>query len=562
MVENRRTKELFMFIVVLFIGLSPGILVASESLGVRPNIVVILADDLGYSDIGAFGSEMKTPNIDALANEGLQLINFHTGASCGPTRSMLMSGTDNHIAGAGINAAGLFRLTWLRGRPGYEGYLNKRVVAFPKLLQDTGYHTYMAGKWDLGGKPGFLPIDRGFERSFALIEAGGSHFNDAIGMFSAAPNLNYYEDGNKIKQLPEDFYSSNFYTDKIVEYIDSNKGSDNPFFAYLSFTAVHWPLQAPDDWIDRNKGRYDKGWDVLRRERLSRLKSMKLVPKDSQLPPRLHNVPAWEELSETARKVEARKMEVYSAMVENMDYNIGRLIQHLKDTGQYDNTFILFFSDNGAEGNNIGGILDNNYWLPANFDNRLDNIGRVGSYQWMGAGWAQVSVTPKRMYKSFSTEGGIHTPAIISKPGMRLAKRRSNQLVTVMDVAPTLLELAGTHHPGSSYEGREVVPMIGKSMLPYLQGRANRVHAVDEALGWELYGSRAIRKGDWKIVWVWPPYGLGRWELFDLSEDFSEANDLSEERPEKLAELIKHWDEYVEKTDLVVFDRDTGYGRQ
>lgn len=528
----------------------------------RPNILLILADDLGYSDIGVYGSEIETPHIDALARNGVLFKNFYTGATCGPTRSMLMSGTDNHIAGTGVNAAGLLRLTWLQGRPGYEGYLNDRVVTFARQLQDVGYHTYMTGKWDLGSKKGYLPVDRGFDRSFALIEGGASHFEDAMGNLSAQPKATYYEDSQKVEKLPKGFYSSEFYTDRLIDYIDANKHSGQPFLGYLAFTAPHWPLQAPDDWIDKYNGRYDAGWDALRQERLRRMQSMGLIADNTPLPPRVDRAPAWESLGKTAKEVEARKMEIYAAMVSNMDHHIGRLIQYLKDTGRYDNTFIVFASDNGAEGNNIGSILDGEYWVPATFDNRLENMGRIGSYLWPDAGWGQVSATPKRLYKSFTSEGGINVPAIISYPGMLQANQRTDTLATVMDVAPTLLELAGTQHPGEYYRGRKIASMRGKSMLPYLNGKAKFVHSPEEPLGWETYGSRALRQGDWKILWVWPPYGPGRWELFNLGDDPGETADLSDVHPEKLDSLISLWQQYVSETDMVVFDQDTGYGRQ
>jgi arylsulfatase len=417
----------------------------------RPNIIVILADDLGYSDIGVYGSEISTPNIDALANNGLQFSNFYAGPTCAPTRSMLMSGTDNHIAGLGVNSAALHRLTHLRGRPGYEGHLNDQVVSFARLLQDVGYFTSMTGKWDLGAKAGYRPADRGFDRSFSLIDGGGSHFEDASGNLSVTPKANYYEDANKVEKLPEGFFSSEFYTSRLIDYIDSNKASGKPFFSYLAFTAPHWPLHAPDDWIDKYQGRYDAGWDVMREQRLQRMKAHGLVDKQAQLPPRVHSDAAWQSLTPIARKVETRKMEIYAAMVSNMDYHIGRLVQYLKDSDQYDNTYILFLSDNGAEGNNVGSIMGGEHWVPATFDNRLENMGRMGSYLWQGAGWAQLSSTPKRIYKAFTTDGGLAVPAIIAYPGMHRANQRSSVVATVMDIAPTVLELAATSHPGKNY---------------------------------------------------------------------------------------------------------------
>ena len=286
------------------------------------------------------------------------------------------------------------------------------------------------------------------------------------------------------------------------------------------------------------------------------MKAMGLVAPEAELGARLPDVPAWEELEANQRDIEVRRMEIYAAMIEHMDMEIGRLTEHLRRTGQDNNTLILFFSDNGAEGTNIGDLVNKNGWLNRTFDNSLANMGRQGSYVWLGAGWAQASVTPGRLFKVFATEGGIHTPAVVSWPGMQRKGERDSAFVTVMDVAPTLLDFAAVEHPAPEYQNRTLVPMMGKSMKDLLLGKSNQVHPEDQAFGFEVYGRRAIRKGDWKIVWVWPPRGPGRWELFNLVKDPSEANDLSGAMPEKLAELVDDWDAYVEKTGTYVFDKD------
>lgn len=258
----------------------------------RPNIVLIVADDMGYSDVGAYGGEIRTPNLDALAREGLQLTNYRTGATCGPTRAMLISGVDHHRAGVGTNAASLRRLPELHGRPGYEGYLNDQVVTFVRLLDDAGYHTFMTGKWDLGDQPGKLPTDRGFDRFFGIPGGGASHFSDAVGTFRPTEDAVYREDAERV-ELPDDFYTSKAYADRLLEFIDERPDDDHPYFAYLAFTAPHWPLQVPDDWLDRYAGAYDDGWEVIRRQRFERQRELGLLPGTAELPPSHRAVADW-----------------------------------------------------------------------------------------------------------------------------------------------------------------------------------------------------------------------------------------------------------------------------
>ena len=524
----------------------------------RPNILVLVADDLGYSDLGVFGSEIRTPNLDALAHSGTLLTNFHSGVSCGPTRAMLMTGTDNHLVGMGIQSRPT--IPEHIGNPHYVGYITDEVVSVATLLRDADYHTYMVGKWHLGTEPDKRPSGRGFEHTFALSGGGASHFSDAHNLFGE--DTIYWRDGKEVENLPEDFYSSEFYTDTMIDFIDKGRADSKPFFAYMAYTSVHWPIQVPDNWLNAYKGRYNAGWDVLREERLTRMKELGIIDTDVEAYPRRDDVPAWDDLSPLAKQVEARKMELYAAMVENLDFHMGRVIEYLKRTGQYDNTFIIFMSDNGAEGNNIGGMYDNPYWLPATFDNRIANMGRIRSYLWMGPGWTQVSSLPHRMWKAYVSEGGITVPAFVTWPGLQSKGGRSDVMTTVMDVLPTALELAGAKHPGPRYNGRTILEPRGRSMLAHLRGEQSDVHGPEYANGWEAQGRNAFRKGDWKILWLWEPFGPDRWELFNLAEDPGETRDLSYREPEKLAELLAGWDEYVKTTGIVVLDRDEGYGRK
>ena len=525
----------------------------------RPNIVLIVADDVGYSDIGAYGGEIRTPNLDALANAGVRLTNYHAAPTCGPSRSMLLTGVDHHLAGSGINRAGLFRLPELRGRPGYEGYLNDSVVTFASLLSDSGYHTYATGKWDPGTQPGQLPVDHGFERSFVLAAGGASHFDDMAGTTRPVAMVPYYEDENKVENLPENFYSSEFYTDRIIDYIDSND-DEQPFMAYLSFTAAHWPLQVPDDWMDRYADDYEEGWHTVRESRFNRQKDMGIIPAHAQLSVGHRAVEDWDGLLPAQRKVELKRMRTYAAMIENMDHHIGRLLESLQERDSNRETIIIFLSDNGAEGNAIDQIMDNDYWIPSTFDNRFDNLGRQGSYMWLGLGWAQASVSPFRLYKSYTTAGGLRTPAIVHSSRGRTGTGLKDAIVTVRDIAPTILELAGIERPDGSYNGATVHRMSGTSILDYLGGRSETVHD-NEALGWELYGSRALIKGEWKAVRIFPPDGSGHWELFNIKTDPTETADLAADFPDVIAELTADWDAYASANGVAVFARDLGYGR-
>ena len=525
----------------------------------RPNIVLIVADDVGFSDIGAYGSEIHTPNIDALAREGVQLTNYHAAPTCGPSRSMLLTGVDHHLAGSGINRAGLFRLPELRGRPGYEGYLNDSVVTFASLLNDAGYHTYATGKWDPGTRPGQLPVDHGFEKSFVLAAGGGSHFDDMAGTTRPVPVLPYYENENKVEKLPEDFYSSAFYTDRIIDYINSND-DERPFMAYLSYTAAHWPLQVPDEWMDRYANDYEEGWHEIRESRFNRLKDLGVIPAHAQLSEGHPSVQDWDKLLPAQRKVELRRMRIYASMIENMDHHIGRLLQVINERNTDRETVIIFLSDNGAEGNAIDRIMDNSYWIPSNFDNRLENLGRQGSYMWLGLGWGDAGVSPFTLFKSYTTAGGLRTPAIIHSSSGRIGSGMKDAIVTVRDISSTILELAGVEKPDGSYDGRTVHRMTGTSLLDYLGGRSKTVHG-DEPLGWELYGSRALIKGEWKALRIYPPAGSGDWELFNIKTDPTETANLAADFPDVMVELIADWDTYAEANGVAVFERDLGYGR-
>jgi arylsulfatase len=536
------------------VGLIPTLAVAllsctgEQKIERQPNILLIVADDLGYSDIGSFGGEIATPTLDLLAQEGLRLSNFHVLPSCSPTRSVLLSGTDNHVAGLGT--MGEFVTPETEGQPGYEGYLNFQVAALPEVLKAGGYHTYMAGKWHLGFEEETSPHARGFEETFSLVPGGGSHWSDRKPL-SPPQTMIYRRNGKPVEELPEDFYSTQYYTDMLLQFIDQNHGDGVPFFAYLSYTAPHDPLHAPKEYIDKYKGKYDQGWDVVREERLRALKDLGIVPEDASPFPRLPSVKAWDEMSPEERMEAARDMEVYAAMIDYIDEQIERIFDYLKEIGEYDNTMILFFSDNGANGAPPTAYPEQTEEYLSSFDNSLENRGLRNSYIEPGPGWAQASMSPSRMFKGFTAEGGIRSPFLVKLPGeMQNAGTMNHSFFHVRDIMPTILDLVGLEHP-QEIDGRQVVPPHGTSVLGLFAGRTETPYPEASQVGYELFGLKAFFVGDWKILWMPPPFGPGEWELFNLREDPAEMNDLSGEYPEKLAEMIALWELYKEDNGVL-----------
>ncbi|MCW1429675.1 arylsulfatase [Novosphingobium sp. JCM 18896] len=513
----------------------------------RPNFLIIVADDLGFSDIGAFGGEIATPNLDAIAARGLKLTNFHTAPTCSPTRSSLLTGLDHHEAGLG-NMAEMITPNQ-QGKPNHEGYLKANTATLAEILSAGGYRTHLSGKWHLGVTPEQDPHARGFQTSFAMLQGGHNHFG-----LNVAPNRNVYGatytvNGQQITTLPQGFYSSDVFADRLVDQLRTAKsGADGrkPFFAYLAFTAPHFPLQAPPETIAKYKGRYDAGWDALREARLKRQVELGLLDaKTAAHEPDL--AARWDTLTPEQKLRETRRMEVYAAMVDRMDSAIGRVVQTLKDTGEYDNTVILFLADNGAEGSNLYeksmGMLNQVY---AKADNRVENIGAATSYEAIGPGWALAATAPSWQVKAYSTEGGTRAVSFLSGPGVRQGV--GTTYTNVADVVPTFLDLAHVARPGAQFAGRAVTPIRGKSWAGWLQGKATQVYTASDAIGDELFGGRGLRQGDWKIV----DNGDGQWHLFDVAADPGETKDLSAAEPARKAALVAAWDAYAKQVGVVL----------
>lgn len=521
----------------------------------RPNILLVVVDDLGFTDLGSFGGEINTPNIDKLALSGLRFTNFYAAATCSPTRTMLLSGTDHHIAGMGAMAESIAQNQ--KGKPGYEGYLNSRVVSVASLLKDAGYRTYMTGKWHLGLTEERSPAARGFERSFSLSEGGAGHLSD---LPIVGPGHAKYRENGKPAKLPDNFYSTRFYADKLMSYLKEDATNDAPFFAYLAFTAPHWPLQAPKESIDKYRGFYDKGYEEVYNERLQRLKKMGLLAEGDREWKKFSSEQSWGDLSSTQRKIETKKMEIYAAMVDDVDSHLGRVLAYLDKIGKRENTVVVFMSDNGAEGHDLDYKWPSlKAWVAGCCDNSYENMGNADSYLWYGPDWGGVSSGPLRGFKGFASEGGVRVPAIIHYSKFKRQGEISHEVVSVMDLMPTILELAGTSHPGARYQGRPVVPMKGVSMVPYLQGEADKPHSDDYFLGWELYRKLAIRQGAWKLMLEPFPHGDGTWQLYDLSKDLSEQHDLASQRPEKLKSMTALWEKYQKEVGVIIADEISYY---
>lgn len=519
--------------------LSPATLGAQAAPAQRPNIVILLADDWGFTDVGAFGGEIATPNIDALAAKGVRFSNFHVAGSCSPTRAMLLTGVTNHRAGLG-NMPETIPPEHL-GKPGYEAQLNNRVVTIADQLRAGGYRTYLTGKWHLGHTPDTLPTVRGYDRALALAQSGADNFEDK-------PNLLIYdktewsEDGKPVK-LPKRFYSSTLIIDKMISYIDSDKASGKPFLASVNFIANHIPVQARDADIAAYAGRYRDGWTTLRNERRAAAIAKGVMPADARMVT-MNTSGDWSKLSAQQRQQRAGAMAAYAAMGTAMDREIGRLIAHLKTIDAYENTIFVFLSDNGAEATdpmNMGAFARWN----ANqlYDQSIAQQGRPGSLTAQGAGFASASVSPLRGYKFTASEGGLRVPMILAWPGNPAIKGGSvaKGFAHVTDMPMTLLKLAGVAPQQGRFAGRPVEPMTGVDLTPMLTGAALSVHSADKPLGYELSGNAVVFKGDYKLVKNLPPYGDGRWRLYNISADPGETVDLSGSDPARFAAMQKDY---------------------
>jgi arylsulfatase A-like enzyme len=510
----------------------------------RPNVLIIVADDMGFSDLGAFGgTEIQTPHLDDLASRGLRLANFHALPTCAPTRAVLLTGVDNHLAGIGSQLVSDAQ----RGQPGYEGFLNERVVTIAELLGAAGYRTYHSGKWHLGASPEYGPHARGFQESFALLPGGASHFADARPLHPAEPTV-YVRNGSVVPELPADFYSTEYYTEQLLQWLQRDAASEQPFLAYLAYTAPHDPLHAPPASIAKYRGVYDEGYEVLRERRFRGLQAAGLIPASRALPPWPWYVPRWSSLTAEQKAASRRDMEIYAAMIDYMDAQVGRVLALLEAQGRLDNTLILFMSDNGANGAPAKVYPAHTRAFHATFDNSLANRGASGSFVSTGPGWATASTAAFSRFKFFLNEGGIRTLAMIKPPLPAAGAGVSHEFAHVRDIVPTVLELAGLVHP-AAHNSQLALPQ-GRSLLPLLQGRPEEL-AAKRPVGYEVHGARAYIDGDWKALYQPVGLGSGQWQLFNLADDPAEQQDLGTRHPKKLAELRAAQAQYERDSGVV-----------
>ncbi len=498
-------------------------LLGSEAMAAtKPNIIVILVDDMGWSDLGCYGSEIPTPNLDQLAKTGLRFTQFYNTGRCCPSRASLLTGLYPHEAGVG-------HMMEDRHLPGYRGHLNDECVTMAEVLKPAGYFTAMTGKWHVGQKAGVVPWKRGFERNLTA-PSGGFYYGGAR---NASLFLNGDAIANNDPRLPKDWYSTDLWTDYGIKFIDEALGEKKPFFLYLAYNAPHFPLQAPAEDIAKFRGKYLIGWDKLREQRHERQKELGLLNPAWAMSPRPPEVSAWDELNDQQKDRFDHIMSIYAACVSHMDKEVGVLVEALKQRGVLDNTLILFMSDNG--GNPESGPRG-----------RLEgaNPGSVDSTVFCGQSWATLENTPLRRYKHFNHEGGISTPLIVHWPdGFKSQGELRPKPGHLVDVMATLVDVSGAKYP-KEFNGRSILPMEGRSLVPAFKNKP----IERDALYWEHEGNAAVRVGDWKLV---RKGGNGAWELYDLKTDRTELHDLSGQFPDKVKELSAKWLAWARRAKVI-----------
>ena len=507
----------------------------------RPNIVVVLVDDAALMDFGAFGGEASTPNIDALAARGTLFRQHRATPFCAPSRAMLLTGMDNHLAGLGTIREVL--PPEHRGKPGYTMALEPGVETIATKLKRAGYRTYMTGKWHLGHGDGELPIDHGFDRSFILDASGADHWEDR-------PYIPYYRDApwfedDKEASLPEDFYSSSFIADRMQTYLEEDAGETEPFFAYVAFLAVHIPVQAPREFTEKYIATYEDGWNTIREQRWQRAQSLGLIRQGAPLAPQPDTIPRWQDLSTEEQKLAAKSMAVNAGALEAMDTELGGLIDYLKSTGEYENTIFVVTSDNGPEAGDPWGQAAQFWFDWQGYTRDYETLGERGSYVALGAGGASANAGPSHLFKFHAADGGLRVPMIMAGPGIEPGLAVDGMTV-MTDVAPTLLGLAGADHAAPNAK-----PMTGRSLESLLTGEATSVYSETDAIGFETSGQLALYRGRYKLVRSLPPHGDSTWRVFDIVDDPGETTDLSSSSPELQAELMHEYRVYANRVGIL-----------
>lgn len=497
----------------------------------KPNIILILADDMGYSDLGCYGSEIQTPNLDRMAAEGLRFSQFYNAARCCPTRASLLTGLYPHQAGVGGMVGG--------GGPGpYQGYLNDKCVTIAEVLKQSGYATYMSGKWHVGENRPHWPVDRGFDRYYGLISGAMNYFDIRKGK-SPKGNRHFAKQNEEFLPPAEGFYSTDAFTDFAVECIDGHKDNEKPFFLYLAYTAPHWPLHALPEDIAKYRGKYMDGWPALRKSRYQRLIELGLIDKKWAISGQDAQAADWDALDDETKRTMDHKMAIYAAQIDRMDQGVGKVMDALKRSGCDEHTLVMFLSDNGACAES--GALGNDFRPDLNGE-----LGSVDSFQSYGLSWSNASNTPFRKHKKWVHEGGISTPLIVRWPGrVKETGSITDQPGHIVDIMATCCDAAGVDYP-REYNDREVLPVEGLSLVPVFEGTKRKPH---ELLYWEHFGNRAVRCGQWKLV----EDGRGKtnaWELYDMESDRTELNNLINEKPDVAKELKQKYEAWAKRVGV------------
>ena len=545
----------------------------SQTDSAKPNILLIVGDDIGFGDLGISGSVTKTPNIDALAQQGAFFTNFHVSPVCSVTRSMLLTGNDPIEIGLGAFDYAIYPPA--SGKPGYEAYLTRKTATIAEILQDAGYNTYTVGKWHLGGPGhgGHGPEEWGFDRSYGIYTGGANHWNQGPFHINTQdpevmaqvkrgeiPQEPYHENGKPVKR-PIGVYSDELWTSKLMEYIEKDRESGKPFFAYVAYTTAHVPLQAPDSLIGKYYEHYLKlGYDGLHRARHESQKKLGIIPKDAPYPQRKSNplVRAWSELDDGQKRREAKLMATYSAMMESQDYHIGLLLNYLRESGELDNTLIIYTTDNGPEGSDFQGALSSpafTQWVRNSFSQDFDDIGKGNTLDLLGTNWASAANGSLQWWKWFIGEGGIRVPLVVVPPKNTDFNRSgdmNNEYAYVKELPITILDYAGVDHPQTRFKNRKITPPSGVSLRPFLAGKEPSPRTEDESVVFELFGNSYVMAGDYKAIRVRPGmWGDGKWHLYDIKKDPGETRPLEAEQPERLRKMIVIFERYAEEKGLV-----------
>ena len=539
---KNKTMKKSMFIIlscILPLTLVAQRTIKKDSINQQPNIVLILADDVALMDFGAYGGEASTPNINRLANQGMMFTNYHASPMCAPSRAMLITGSDSHLTG--VPNLPIFLPPEYISKPGYEGILNNKVQTIATRLKNNGYRTYITGKWHLGHTETTLPSKRGFDRTFILDASGADNWEHKPYLATQEAKPPWYQDG-KLVDLPDDFYSSKTYVDKMISFMNEESKKEEPFFAFLSFQAIHIPVQAPKEFVAKYKGVYDAGWEEMKQRRFKKAIELGIIPADAKQTEILSRFEQWENIMEEEKQIASNDMAVNAAMLEAMDFHIGRYLKYLEENGMMENTIFIVTSDNGPEGSDPSLLTGSKQWMWYNENHRDQNrLGEKGYFGFIGPQFASAAAGPSSFFKFYAGEGGLRVPLIFS--GKNIPQGKSNAFSFITDIAPTMLDLAGIN----SQNNTSTNLITGHSLFPIIQKDTNQIYAPDETIGMEAAGQAALFKGDYKLVKNGKPYGDAIWRMYNLKKDPGETYDLKNEQPQNFAELINDYSDYTKK---------------